>query len=261
MDLHRDVVLKKTPRAFAEYVATISHEQESSLEWLGNPAATWTVPEGLRVKVTDQGHFRPFHGDTVVFPLSPAEIATVSRRMEALQTRVPELLAEPLDTTDLHVTLHDLSNGPDRSALDATMAGNRNRCREIFHRLREHFESHPEDARVELVSTRAYPSVATSAVMGFVPRSDRDFRILMNVYNLFDDVVYLSYWLRPHVTLAYFSLLPLEAERRQRLHAALREADDMGRVTLTFDARNLAYQHFVDMNTYRTLMTVGHPQT
>lgn len=260
MDLHRDVVLKNSPRAFGEYVATIAHEQESSMEWLGNPASTWTVPPGLQVKVTEQGHFRPFYGDTVVLPLSAAEIDMVSRRMEILQSRVPDLLAEPLDTTELHLTLHDLSNGPDRAALDKAMARNQAHCRDIFRHLGAHFDRHPQDARVELVSTRAYPSVATSAVLGFVPRSDRDFRMLMNMYNLFDDVVYLDYWLRPHVTLAYFTPMPLDAESRQRLRTALREADDMGPVTLSFDARALAYQHFVDMNRYHTLMTVGQPE-
>ena len=260
MDLHQDVHLKKALWTFETYVATVQGEQASSMAWLRAPESTWTVPGGLVAKVAPDGRLLPFHGDTVVLELGPSDIEVVAERMRLLEARVPHLLAEPLATTELHVTLHDLSNGPDRPALDPAMARNEARCREIFARLDDHFTQHLEDSTVRLVSTRSYPSVSTSVVLGFVPASDRDFRVVMNTYNLFDDVVWLGYWLRPHVTLAYFRPRPLDPADRAGLAEALDRLDAMGPVVLTLDLRELAYQHFADMNTYRTITTVGRAQ-
>lgn len=242
LDLLSPVVLKNQPREFDEYRATVLAEQGSATAWLAAPDARWVVPESLRQKVADDGRLLPYHGDTVVLPLDRGAVSACRKLQRELRDELHRDLAERLDPATFHVTLHDLSHGPVAANLDENAA----RCRERFASLATSLTARPELARITLQPTAVYPSVNVSLVLGLLPATDRDFRVIMNAYNLFDDVVHVPYWPRFHVTLDY--LRPRSLDTR-RLHGALPCPSPE---PIHVDLWHLAYQRFDGMNRYTT---------
>ncbi|HXE73377.1 MAG TPA: hypothetical protein VNO81_12030, partial [Candidatus Nitrosotenuis sp.] len=105
-----------------EYRQALEAEQSAARAHLeamasGRVPLDWAVPQALRLKVGPGGEFLPFYGDTVVFPLSPAEIAALAGLRDRLVEGLEDLFAEPLDPREFHLTLHDLSNGADLAEL------------------------------------------------------------------------------------------------------------------------------------------------
>lgn len=249
IDLGAPVRLHDADRTHDEYCATVTAESEEAAAWLTRPDATWTIPDGLRLKVADSGALLPYPGDSVVLPLDSPAIVACRRTQRALRAGLGDALADALQPSTFHVTLHDLTHGP--QATGARLEENAARCRERFARIARALDADSELARVTLVPTRVYPSVNVSIVLGLVPATDRDFRTLMNAYTLFDDVVRLSYWPRLHVTLDY--LLP-RAVDPARVFAALPPPPG---APMVVDMRQLAYQRFKNMNDYRTEFTVA----
>ena len=255
MDLTTPVVLVRGPGSVEEYGATVRREAEGSLAWISRPGLDWHVPHGLRVKVEADGSLRPFHGDTVVLPLTASDAAGIGRLQAALRSRLGALLAQPLDPAAFHVTLHDLSSGCDLPLLVPRLEANEAVCRFQFARLAAALDDHPECARVRLRSTCLYPSCNISIVLGLVPHSEADFRILAHAYEAFDSAVRLEYWPRLHVTLDYFRPEPLGQAEGARLHETLVTLAP-SLLTLELDLWDLSYQRFESMNVYRTLFTV-----
>lgn len=249
IDLRAPVRLHDVDRAYDEYRATVTAESEEAVGWLTRPDAAWAVPDGLRLKVADSGALLPYPGDTVVLPLDSAAIVACRRTQRALRAGLGDALAEALRPGTFHVTLHDLTHGPQAAA--PRLEENAARCRARFARIARALDADPELARVTLVPTRVYPSVNVSIVLGLMPATERDFRTLMNAYTLFDDVVRLPYWPRLHVTLDY--MLPRVVDPA-RVFAALPPPPG---APIGVDMRQLAYQRFKSMNDYRTEFTVA----
>jgi hypothetical protein len=247
LDLAADVVLKGEGRTFEEYRATVLAENERAVSWLAEPGAGWEIAGSLRDKVGDDGRLLAFFGNTVTLPMTRRSISGCRRLQRALREALPEALAEPLDPATFHVTLHDLSAGRHPQGGEVEHEA---RCRERFARLARALERH--DPMVALEPARVYPSVQVSLVIGLVPATDRDFRLLMNAYNLFEDIVDTPYWPRFHVTLDYFR--PREVDPA-RVHDALPRHASVDPIHL--DLRQLAYQTFTDMNHYQTEFTVS----
>lgn len=249
IDLDAAVRIHDEARTHEEYCATVRAESERAVSWLTRPDATWDVPDGLKLKVGENGTLLPYPGDTVVLPLDSPSIVACRRTQRALRARLGDTLAEPLRPGTFHVTLHDLTHGP--QVAPSRLEENAARCRERFARLARALDADPGLARVTLVPTRVYPSVNVSLVLGLLPATDRDFRTLMNAYGLFDDVVRLSYWPRLHVTLDYLLPRPVDPAR---VFASLPTPPA---APIVVDMRQLSYQRFKDMNDYRTEFTVS----
>jgi hypothetical protein len=240
---------------FEEYRHTTAYEQVSSLKYLVSPGAEWKPPASLKLKVGEDGSLKPFFGDTVVIPIQEEDLPGVTAIQQAVTGSLGGLLARPLSPELFHVTLHDLSSGSSPGQVESQVSQNREQCREIFGAVSSYLKANPDMQEIQMESTCAYPSCNISIVLGFSPASDRDYRTLMNFYNLFDDVVFLSYWLRPHITLAYFR--PGEFTRREMdaIHRALGRANE-SRVRLKLNLWKTAYQHFRDMDDYRTIFSM-----
>ncbi len=256
MDLTIPVKLKNNPMGFKEYCETIEREQTSSISWMTAPDACWNVPDSLKIKVDGEGVLKPFYGDTVVISNEKGDILRLSKFKDELHNLVGDLCAFPLLSEHFHITLHDLSNGPRLEDLEGRMESNSAKCREIFCKVAEYLHKNDDQAKIKLVSTYAYPSCNISAVLGFAPKTDKDYKVIMNFYNLFDDVVYLSYWLRMHLTLAYFR--PFEFSRKQMLELvdALNNINK-SRIEIELDLWKTAYQRFDDMNDYKTIFSLA----
>ncbi len=245
--------------SWTEYRQNLLDEQGGSCDWLervarGQEALHWKVPASLELKVHPSGRLLPFHGDTVVFPLDFAGLEGCARMQAELTRGLEDLFAEPLYIGDLHLTLHDLSNGPSAPPLQPDLQANAEGCRRIFLEIRSALEDHPELAEIHMRPVRLFDCLNISVLAGYAPATERDHRVLQNLYSAFDEVRRLNYWLRPHVTLAYFRpRVPTLAEVRElvRRFQALEPGPD-----LRLPVLDLAYQHFEDMNRYLTRFTV-----
>lgn len=155
----------------------------------------------------------------------------------------------------LHLTLHDLSNSSRKEEVAEQLVENEKRCRVIFAKLMNHLANNPEQRKIKMVSTCAYPCLNISVLLGFAPASEQDYNRLINIYNLFEEVIYLDYWLRPHVTLAYFFPRTLNGDEIKKLRDNLQKINESG-YEIELDVQELAYQHFSSMNHYQTIFTL-----
>lgn len=242
----------------ATYRARLEEEQGGSCAWLhrvarGEEPLRWHVPPALELKVQPMGELRPFAGDTVVFPLDPAGREACASLQARLLEGLEGLFADPLDPGQFHVTLHDLSHGAARMPrLERERAENAARCREIFRRLARGPEG---EAEIRLEPVRLFDCLNISMLVGYAPATEADHRLLQSLHAAFDAVRPLDYWLRPHVTLAYFRpRVPTwtEVEELSRRCASLGPLPP-----LTLEVGALAYQTFEDMNRYTTRFTVA----
>lgn len=259
MDLGRPVRLQGEPWDGAAYRTRLESEQSGSCAWLGRVARgeeplDWSVPASLEAKVDASGAFRPFAGDTVVFPLDAEGAERCAELREGLTRGLEDLFAHPLDPREFHLTLHDLSNGAPTPALEGECRANEEACRGLFRQIRSVLEEHPDLAGIPMHPVRLFDCLNISVLLGLAPASEPDFRALLNLYGLFDPIRTLGYWLRPHVTLAYFRpRVPTPGEVRE----LSRRLETLGPLPeLRLSTWDLAYQRFEDMNRYQTRFTV-----
>jgi len=249
MDLAADVKLKNIPRDFQEYSDTVRNEELSSINYLNSKDAVWTVPQSLSKKVDFQGKLKPYFGDTVVLKLEESNRTRLSKFQESLLEDLPALFAEPLDPAYFHITLHDLNSSTDELPLKTVMNENRLKCEKIFKEVASYFKKNLQYSTVTLKPLYIYPCCNISVVAGFTPLTDHDFRIIMNLYNLFDEVRYLDYWLRLHATLCYFKPGELTGEEIRNLYNKLKNLS-MEDFTVKLNLWELAYERFSSMNRY-----------
>ena len=258
MDLTIPVVLKNNPMSFGEYCSTIKKEELSSLAYLKDPASQWHVPDSLRAKVNQDGKLKPFFGDTVVLPLEVKDFSLITPFIrEIYYNNTGNIFAEPLLEEHFHVTLHDLSNSPVEAEIKDIVSENEKKCIDLFKKIAAYLKKNPGMSKVRITSVYPFPSCNISVILGFAPESDLDYRIIMNLYNLFDDVVYLNYWLRLHITLAYFKPDDIKKDEMIKLCRVLEESGK-NKILLELDLWKLSYQRFLNMNDYRTVFTVKH---
>ena len=70
-----------------------------------------TTNPNLRTKVDEAGNLLPFLGNTVVFLLDDDTKEKLRQLQESLYQAAPDMLAQPLQMSTFHMTLHDLANG------------------------------------------------------------------------------------------------------------------------------------------------------
>ncbi len=96
--------------------------------------------------------------------------------------------------------------------------------------------------------------VNTSMVLGFEPADERNCQVLMELYELFQQVVWLDYPLTPHVTLAYFKPGMLGEEQICRLQDMIDSVNERERIMADIYGSMLHYQTFSSMACYRAVM-------
>ena len=218
------------------------------------PYCTDSVPErlitapGLADKVDDGGKLRPYPGNTVVFLLDDG----TKRHLAELQDGLYDvlggekgMLAEWLDPSTFHMTLHDLANpslGLDWTGQKACMEG---QARQI---LREIRTSEPQSLR--MCATYTFQMVRTSIVLGLEPADSGTAEKLDALYERFHGVRRLGYALTPHITLAYFVPGDYAGELVTKLRKALGPVRDY---EVVLDTRRLVLQEFLHMNCYATI--------
>ena len=196
----------------------------------------------LGLKVDGAGRFLPFYGNTAVFLLPDGVKSRLAELRDGLYSAAPELFAEPLDASTFHMTLHDLINGPDETAIAASMAEAEAKAGGIVGSFGD-FEP------IAMRATWTFNMVNTSIVLGLAPADDYGWRRLPELYSALEAVVPLGYALTPHITLGYFRPGEYGEAALSRLRSAL------GPVELELELRPeaLVLQRFTDMNSYFTI--------
>ena len=201
--------------------------------------------EPLREKVGPDGRMLPFFGNTMIYDLPDAVKVQISRMQVLLHHLCGPCLAEPLSPATLHLTLHDLLNGVDESALRDGVAATGAQAEALLADMRR--EIAPP---VQLRSVAAFNMVNGSVALGFAPETEADCARIMALHARFQQVVALSYPLTPHVTLAYYRPGSYGRDMVDALAEALRQINALPPVRLSLSAERLHYRRFSDMNHY-----------
>ena len=204
----------------------------------------FTTNPNLRKKVDEGGNLLPFVGNTVVFLLDEDAKEKLRQLQEELYQAAPDMLAQPLQMSTFHMTLHDLANGsPGQPGLQDYMRYTQERVSQILPAWKDALP-------LRMKTTWLFNMVNTSIVLGLKPADEDSWRRLDEMYTALEDVVRLGYALTPHITMAYFLPGTYRPEQVQRLSAALRSVA----MEVTLDLKNLAFQEFSDMNHYETVL-------
>lgn len=212
----------------------ISHSLPEQSEFETNP--------NLLKKVSRDGSFLPFYGNTVVFLLEDRTKEILSALQSQLYMEAGEMLSQPLHPDTFHMTLHDLVNSTEPTAdLCQEMAETKKQT-ESFLAL---WRAQPP---LRMKATWLFNMVNTSTVLGLAPADEETAFRLDALYTAMESIVPLGYGLTPHITMAYFRPGRYPPEQLQSLRNALRPID----LELELRMNQLAYQIFTDMNHYRS---------
>lgn len=196
----------------------------------------------LTKKVNHAGEFLPFHGNTVVFDLSGDTKLALQGLQEELYQSAGWMLAQKLDPSTFHMTLHDLVNGPELTEeLKAAMAEAEEKAKHILNQWKGQPPLH-------MKATWLFNMVNTSIVLGLIPADEDSWRRLEEMYLTLESVVPLGYALTPHITMAYFKPGTYCQYDLDFLRKALRPIE----LEVPLGLNALFYQEFADMNHYRT---------
>ena len=224
----------------------MEYQRRTGFMWdsLPHEGALETNP-GLAAKADAQGKLRPFYGDTVIFTLPREMTRWLGGVQEDLYAACGSYLSQRLEEQTFHITLHDLQNSP--MGWPSGMPGNQKRVLTLLSAARAALP--PE---VIVRSNCVFSMAGTSVVMGFEPAQDSDCRVLMSLYEAFQQIRPLGYPLTLHATLAYYRpgvYDPLEC-------ALLRDAlQQLGRERREWRLRlsELHYATFDSMNHYKVI--------
>lgn len=210
----------------------------------GNPS--------LARKIRPDNTFCDFFGDTVVFDLDEKVKDKLSECLNKLYVEVPECFCERLHTDTFHMTLHDLSNSERLTGVAADVFVNELKIRELSKGMKV-LES------IKMRSSCIFNMVNTSLVLGLYPTDEKEYKKLIELYQVFDSVKKLEYPLTPHITLAYYNVNGFEETAAKKLEKLVYWLNTSGafipfEVELKYEA--LYYQKFINMNEYTNVLAI-----
>lgn len=201
-----------------------------------------TAP-GLNKKVTYDGDFKPFFGDTTVFPLSTNAKEALVQYQTQLYRAAGWMLSGQLPADTFHITLHDLSADEAKENIEQNLIGHRKPILEILSSVQNR-------GKIRLKSSGIVSMVASSLVMLFEPVSHADHALIQEIYGMVDEVLTLSYPLTLHCTLAYYKPGVYAPEEWNILMHTVTELNQRESVEIELDCSALEYQHFDSMKEY-----------
>lgn len=208
------------------------------------------VPSGsVRDKVDEDGKFRFFVGDTVVFDLEGSQKKLINHQYIAPLYKVASrCFAEKLREKTFHMTLHDLNAS---TCADAEVMRRMFATELLLAKKLAENESRDEEICME--TTCVFNMVNTSLVLGLKPKSQLDYDKLMSLYMFVEDVHQLSYQFTPHITLAYFRNNNLAHSELTEIERVVNDLNTM-HFDITISTSRLYYQRFVSMDKFFNIM-------
>lgn len=217
---------------------------EKSIPFFGSDAFTPDI--NLKAKV-ENNLFKKFYGDTMVFLPDEVTVERLFKIQNHLYFYLPQCFAERLLPETFHMTLHDLNNSQDIAAIKNELIADEERIALI---LKEYSE---QNITVEMKSHNIFNMVDTSLVLGVLPQNKREYEKLITLYRLFDEIKPLPYPFTPHITIAYFSDYGFTEADSEKLCRVV-ELLNRDRFSFTLCTKRLVYQHFTDMNNFKTIL-------
>lgn len=205
-------------------------------------------------KVDDNGDFKPFFGDTVVFDIDNEAKRIIGGYIDELYETAGECLAQRLKTETMHITLHDLSSSSELSAVSAESCSNKERLLSSIKNEPLKLES------IIMESTYVFNCNSSSIVLGFKPKNDAEYKKLIALYYRIDKIKKLNYKLTPHITLAYYKNGGYDYGKVQKMINAVKALNKRGVMEIVLSTDRLFYQSFSDMNSYTNVFSLLNPQ-
>lgn len=202
--------------------------------------------DSLREKVSGDGSFNPFYGDTVIFLLDNDTVTWLGQIQEKLYGFCGNVLSDRLDPATFHITLHDLESS--RWTMLDNVKNNEYRVAKLIEYIRLKY---PNEIYID--SRCLFSMVGTSIVMGFQPATNEDCIALMGLYEDFQSVVQLSYPLTLHATIAYYKPGKYNEGVVYVLKNALNTVGKEPR-NIRLDLNKLNYATFSSMNSYSIVL-------
>lgn len=201
----------------------------------------------LSEKVSEDGSFKSFYGDTTVFDLDIKTKKKINSFVEKLYDGNLPFLAERIKESTFHITLHDLSSSVSLSTVAEECFLN-----EIT--LRKLTDGKRINKKIKFKTTFAFNMVNTSLVLGVVPKTEKDYISLMELYSVVDKVKSLPYCLTPHITLAYYRPVKTDKSEIEKLKLLVSEFNQ-DNFDIVVSKKNLYYQKFESMNDYTSVFS------
>lgn len=212
----------------------ISHSLPEQGEFETNP--------NLLKKVSPEGEFLSFYGNTVVFLLEDQTKEILSALQAQLYMAAGQMLSQPLYPDTFHMTLHDLVNGTEPTA---------DLCRKTEETKQQTeflLASWRAQSLLRMKATWLFNMVNTSIVLGLAPADEETAFHLDALYTAMESIVPLGYGLTPYITMAYFRPGRYSPEQLQPLRNALCPIE----LELELRMDRLVHQTFTDMNHYQS---------
>ena len=218
--------------------------------------------EDLWKKFSRDGEILPFFGDTVVIPVEKVYRKEASRVQAVLYETIGDLMSEKLIEDSFHITVHDLDNEfgdwKNTEELRLKMEENKKKCERIFMDLSEYLRRKPDHSKIRMRGVGILGGFVAVSI-AFLPYEEKDFRILFNLHNLFEEVVPLKGDFYPHLTLGYYKARRFTEDEMRRIGDCTKKLNELSKdMELELDLRDLSYQIFKDMNHYETVMKLGN---
>ncbi len=229
---------------YNEFMVRISSFQYSRLS-LGE--GYFTANRSVSDKAENDGRFKSFYGDTVVFNLDTKTKEALNGCIDFLYENAGDCFCRRLEPHTLHMTLHDLSSSPCLESIAQELFSNELNMLTLKNRFSK--------TKIRMKSKFIFNMVSTSIVVGLYPADENEYEKLMQIYNAIDFFRPLPYPFTPHITLAYFSPEGFSREKAERLEKAVTELNQKS-FQFTLDTKNLYYQKFTDMNSYFNIINL-----
>lgn len=94
--------------------------------------------------------------------------------------------------------------------------------------------------------------VNTSIVLGLYPADEIEYKKMMKLYQLVDDIKNLPYPLTPHITLAYYNRNGFSKDLVSRLENTVNKLNE-NIFEIELSTEKLVYQKFTSMNDYKSV--------
>ena len=222
------------------------------------------VSSGVKQKVDQYGHYKPFYGNTVVFPLEDEMrnyVENIQKKLEDIRRdfencQQEAYLADSLEKDTYHITLHDLTFSIDKEEAEEKIKATKAGALRILEKLKS-----MDLPVIKMEPAYLFAMNGTSLVLGFQAIDEENQNNLNMLYEMFQTIVELPYPLTPHVTLSYFrygkhNKYKIQGLRNifKEVNAQIKKDQSSGNNPIVqLDVKNLVYQHFSSMNKYDTI--------
>lgn len=203
---------------------------------------------GLSGKVSEDGLFRTFAGDTVVFLLDDNIKSVMKEYQNIFYEQCPEILAERIDPSTFHITLHDLCSGWPSEELWHQSQQNLTAVMPVLSGFQRKYAS-----LLHVRPVAVFNMMNTSIVLGLEPADESSCKCLMEMYENLQLVKALPYPLTIHITLAYFKPGVYDKNTVCRLKNGMKKINDKNIPVFDLSIHQLKYQRFDSMNHYESV--------